>query len=297
MIEEKNGAGGEKTGGAASNRGRSPVVGRQVKSIRVWLFAGFLISLGSPEVWGKTIIPLQVIRAPQLEQQVSAVPPAERKRIEDAIRVGNRFVNARFSFADFPDHPDSWEDWERDVGPLMAMGVEAWEKVWEKEGWDIGINYRQFVNGRLLACPSVQLEEVVRSGQATRLRYRATLIGISIEAGDSVTAPQGLSMDISRQRQSYVIDVELNQKDRITAVRTPEKTVAAGYQIESNFYDKRVKSILKLPLGMRIAGTNKVITEESRRQGAKPFQDHINAIMKAAAICADTGKSNSLGGK
>ncbi|MCE1227428.1 MAG: hypothetical protein LWW87_13260 [Geobacteraceae bacterium] len=173
-----------------------------------------------------------IVNSPEVKQKLQQASPAERKRMEKAIKNGNRFIQLRFNDedTDFYTDPDGDEIWKKKMAPIMSMSLEKWQD-YRNARWKIVVDDSKTSGGYLLiACPIVILSQLNINNDITTLIYRATLIGRFPYLGGRHYE----KIDISKSGKHYELQINLNSKHKLLNEYSTEKQIAtSNYEYDS----------------------------------------------------------------
>ncbi|MCE1227457.1 MAG: hypothetical protein LWW87_13405 [Geobacteraceae bacterium] len=183
-----------------------------------------------------------IVMSPEVKQKLQKVTPAERNKIEQAIRTGNRYVQLRFNGQGYiaSDDPDGDKEWQKTLAPLMAMSQEKWAN-YVYNNWIIEHNSDDFSRSYgLVVCMNVLLNEISIVEKSTTLKYRAKLTG----AFPKFSQKNIRNVDFSYSGKQYDIQLLLNNKGKITNEHAENKYLASSYYIKRKSLHRQYKNYI-----------------------------------------------------
>ncbi len=195
---------------------------------------------------------------PQVEVMLKNVSLGERKTLEKAISVGNRFVELYYTNQAGYDI-EIEDEWSKMFKPLTTMSGEEWNGI---QG---GVSCSSQIFS-LLGCGKIYLSFIAIDNDMVKLSYHSKVIGGSFNNTSRffVTNKQFFN---EFKDSFFVIDLSINKTAKITKVSFPNKITAKHYQTEINF-----------------------ISNESRNanvQDKPAYKNLTESIISASSICKE----------
>lgn len=180
------------------------------------LFFGFGVMASAND------FPVHITLSPTMRKVIEDAKPEDRQRLIRAINIGNKFIRLQFSNQVSYD-PETHDEWNKTIGPLMAMNGETWAKM--SDGLETYVLIGKYHTGSLLACPSIELSKVDNDQGVLRISYTANLIGVASD----IWSKRPYFMDSMRSGQPYRVTVQVNKDYRVSTVQVSEKVYAWVY--------------------------------------------------------------------
>jgi hypothetical protein len=177
-------------------------------------------------------VPITITVDARVKEQLAKMSSSERKTAEQAIDVGNKFIQQYFDRSAF-DFDPGYEQWSRVTGPLMAIPGEEWERLYHAQ-W--GRLRRIELEGGIAyeareVCPTASLILVQRNDGGFTLRYRSIVIGWGI----SRTGGTMDGLDLRDAGEPYEVGIELNSNNRVAKLSPADGFPTAGYTVPVNY--------------------------------------------------------------
>lgn len=185
-----------------------------------------------------------IVNSPEVKQKLQQASPVERKRMEKAIKNGNRFIQLRFNDEDtyFYDDPDGDEVWKKKMAPIMSMSLEKWQN-YRNARWEKVTNATRTRSGyELVSCPEVELKQLHVSSYRVALVYSAVIIGKFSTFG-GVTHGE---IDTTRLGSVYELEISVGINSKITSEHSLETQLATSYQEYYRFTTFRLNKLLSI---------------------------------------------------
>jgi len=239
-----------------------------VKALVKIIFLGAMFFVSQLAISGTTISNEAIINlatSADVRDQLSKLPPADRKKLEATMIIGNKFIQAHFDHAAYEADPDNYF-WLHDVAPLVSMGAIEWKN----QDWTPVIKKikqgDKTLGGTRLTCPQVTLVSVLRSNGEVTLSYRATIMAMLIndnwwENWIEVLPDQG----------NYDVSIKLNRDNRVFEVDAQDNVITTVYT-DSYIRFKRA-----------LFGTTPTADSEHMKEQYKKLSGHIE--QQAKQIC------------
>lgn len=165
----------------------------------------------------------------EVREQLSKLPPMDRKKLEATIIIGNKFIQKHFDHAAYEADPEN-VDWTKNVAPLVSMGVTEWRNQdWMPVTKEIKLG-EKIVGGTRLTCSQVTLVSVMRSNGVVTMEYRAAIIAMLIDVGW-----WGDWMDLFPEQGVYEVSIELNTNNQIFEVTAQDHVITTMYTTAISF--------------------------------------------------------------
>lgn len=173
-------------------------------------------------------VPIAITVDIRVKEQLAKMPPSERKRAEQMIEVGNKFVQQYLDQTVFRFDPD-YEKWSRVTGPLMAIWGEDWERLYDanwgklkKIELENGIAYES-----RMVCPQASLLLLGRTEQGFSLRYGSIVMGWEM----SRTGSDADGFDVQGAGELFEVGIELNSSNRVAKFSPADGFSTAAYTL------------------------------------------------------------------
>lgn len=158
-----------------------------------------------------------------VQQQISNLSPLEKKKIEETINIGNKFIQTHFNHVAYEADPDN-SYWIYNVAPLVSMGAIEWKNQdWMPNSKKIHLGEKT-VDGTRLTCPHVILVSVLRSNGVVTMSYRATIMAMLI----SDTWWQNW-LEVLPDQGDYKVSIKLNESNRVDEVDAQDNVLTWVY--------------------------------------------------------------------
>jgi hypothetical protein len=221
-----------------------------------------------------------IVISPVVKQKLQQTPPSERKKIEKAIKSGNKLMQLRFNEEDlgFVEDPDGEARWNKKMAPIVMMGMEDWED-YRNNRWEYVIGSDRNHSGVVLVnCMQIKLAEITSINNGTDIKYTTTLLG-KFPYISTTKGKQPDTVDLSVAGKSYEILLHADKLGRINSEYSTEKYSSQSYDSYKNYLVRektRLNKILKINNAVELNNIIKVI-------------DHISsALAKSVAVCKHT---------
>jgi len=182
--------------------------------------------------WAGAIEPIQITLAPDVQAALQRADLTQKKRLENAIQVGDAFIRQYLDGSAYSFDP-GYADWSKHTGPLMAMSGEQFERMFDewanKPAFDINDDkYPPRSVGVWLVCPAVPLAMADITGDKTMLTYRAQKIGYVVS---SVHVPGEVGFVTARDGGVHEIRLTLEPTHLISMIQLSELTAPMDYRL------------------------------------------------------------------
>lgn len=167
-----------------------------------------------------------VITSLEVQEQLKKLDSQIQTQLEEAIKVGNKFIQLRFNDDDryFADDPNGEEEWNKNLAPLVAMSGEDWQE-YREDRWKIVDGNRMKGAHYLVTCPKVELVEVNKTTTGSTLVYSANIIG----AFPDLAARKKLQVDRTRAEKPYILQINIGDNKRVLSECSVENILAISY--------------------------------------------------------------------
>ena len=226
---------------------------------------------------------ITVTISPVVQEQMQKMSPRERKKVEAAVRAGNRFIPFYFDgSANDLTFEDSIKAWRKNIRPLVNKDFIKWgEMLSEKQsGVELEIAERE-LSSDAFVCPQIELTGFQISPKIIDLNYRAKVAGIIKFKRGSAHYMEKLILNQQLDFQEALIGVDINNKIDYVA----EKYL--GLFVTPDFYVEGFNTSIEFAKH-RFNATNQV--EQMRiKEEIQHYQESIMQIKEQEkAVCKTT---------
>jgi hypothetical protein len=253
---------------------------RLLRSPIKWFLIGFVLAIQVAAINGQGHAEDQyvtIVMSPVVKQKLQQASSAEQKKIEKAIKYGNKLIQYRFNSEDmnFVEDPGGEVLWEKKMAPIVSMGMEEWEDYRNKR-WQSQIETGRHHGGLILVnCMSINLIDINTTYNGIDITYRATLLGkfpyFSTSKGKSLD-----KVDLSVAGKPYDLILHANKVGLITSEYSTEKYTSSSYFDYRQYLTKENDQLVKALKNSFSAITNNKITS---------IKSILRDLDKSLAIC------------
>jgi len=244
---------------------------------------------------------ITVTVSPEVREQLQKLNPGERKKMEAAIRIGNRYAPHHFDGTAYARNDDQQEKlWQKNIRPLVALLPNRNENDWYDPG-EAGLAQKLEINGMrvgtYVVCPEPELVSARVASDHFDLMYRTKIIGMW---RSSIVKLGGPTLDDYIQNE-FILDKN-NEDDEVLITVNKDNRVSridAKYALEStipDLYIEMYEAYIKWPPRKLYQGAEHAEqeTEEQARARIPQYKKYIELIksVEAAACGSASGNSN-----
>jgi len=223
-------------------------------------------------------VPMTVTVASNILEQISKLPAAEKKQVEEAVKVGNKFIPQHFDESAYSFGNDGNEQgykrWLKNTRPLISMNVKDWANSQADMAEDPQLSLPLEINGQkaitISVCPQIELSAINITNEGFTLTYRSKIIGMWTQINDF----------IKDQKDEFEgINVSMNRKNKVSHVVSQYLVVAPVSKAMIDMISWKVKNV-RVSIGET--------QEEVNARTIRYKQAIKNAREAEASVCGNT---------
>lgn len=237
----------------------------------------------------------------EVKQQLQKLSPNERKRIEAAISVGNKYVPHHFDGTAYARNDEQQEElWQKSIRPLVVLQADKGNGGWYYPGEVFTDSAPKLeINGMrvrwYVVCPKPELVSASVANGHFELMYRTKIIGMwrsaTLKWGPTLAdfIQDEFIMDKKNEDDEVLITVDKsNRVSRVDAKYEQETSVPVQHI-------RRYEAYIKFPPQKLYQGAEHVEeeTEEQARARIPQYKKYIELIKSVEAAACGGASDNS----
>lgn len=185
--------------------------------------------------------------SPQVKEFMSHLSSQDKKKLNKAIKVGNKFTELHRAGYIFYD-PEIEKNWNKDFKPLTVLSGEQITQIWvDNLGDDKDDGFEQ------ITCNKTYLKEIMFDKNITKLTYETLVIGMDNSSDSSTLHFKGYRF-IKLDNEYFRLELSLNQTPKIINLNfltknsssVNYKTFSQGINFMLNNEHSRLKELQQL---------------------------------------------------
>lgn len=233
--------------------------------------------------------------SPVVQEQLQKTSPDERKKLESAISVGNKFIPHHFDLTAYARNDEQEEKiWLKNVRPLVNRDSDDWYNpggVFAEGAPELEINGNKVTFE--VVCPQAELISANAVDDHFELKYRTKIIGMW-KTNSKMRLTEGDILLDEKDEFDEVL-ITLNKSKRVSRVISKYAVLPTIPEVGIHIFE----SYIKWPPMRIFQGPNGADqeTEEQARARIPQYKHYIELIKsEEAAACGDTSGNSKLRG-